>query len=198
MKTICLILICFFTFVNLNPNIGTARFKNFPNYYFVETGTFSGDGINIALTDNCFKEIYSIEVDKSHIQNCTNRFRNNTNVKIFEGDSKDILWDVIKDMDQPITFWLDAHIYPPIFDGSDERKNAPLMEELEQINRHHIKTHTILIDDMSCCGTLAFDYVTRQDLINKIKSINPNYNITFIVGGNDDEVKDNILVATVK
>lgn len=197
MKMTLIIFLSSFACFNLNANVGTAGFKNFPNYYFVETGTFSGDGILKALEANCFNEIHSIEVDEGLLNACMPKFRKNQNVKIVQGNSKDMLWDVIKDMDKPITFWLDAHIYPPIFDGSDGRKNAPLMEELEQIKRHPIKNHTILIDDMSCCGTLAFDYVTREDLIKEIKSINPNYTVTFIVGGNDDEVEGNILFAKV-
>jgi len=194
MKTICFTFIIFF---NLNSNIGTAGFKNFSNHYFVETGSFSGDGIQKALEANCFNKIYSIEFDKIHINTCNTRFKENKNVKIIEGDSKNILWDIIKNLNRPITFWLDAHIYPPIFDGTDGNKNAPIIEELEQIKKHPIKTHTILIDDMSCCGTLAFDYVTKQDLIKKIKEINPKYTITFIAGGDQDEVPDNILFAYI-
>ena len=178
-----------------NANIGTYGFKGFPSSYFVETGTFSGDGVRKALEAGCFKKVFSIDVDLNGVRDCQRKFSRNKNVTIVHGNSRTDLWDIIKDLDGTITFWLDAHIYPPVTDG---RQNAPLLEELEQIKRHPIKTHTILIDDLSCCGTLSFDYVTLEDLINKIKEINPDYTIKLLDGGNDDEVINNILYAYIK
>lgn len=189
----CLFFLSLF-FINIKTNIGTYGFKNFPNYYFVETGTFGGDGLQIALNSGCFTELYSMEVQQSFVVNAQNRFRKNRNVHILHGDSKCILWGVIKDLNKPITFWLDAHIFPPM----KGIQNCPLLEELDQIKKHPIKTHTIIIDDQSCCGQHAFDYLTQQDLINKIKEINSNYKITFLPGGNDDEVPNNVLVAYVE
>lgn len=101
---------------------------------------------------------------------------------------------MIKDINQPITFWLDAHIFPPRTDGG---KNCPLIEELDQIKRHPIKTHTILIDDMHCAGTAAFDFLTKEDLIQKIHEINPEYKIRYIPGGNDGEYPENVMVAII-
>lgn len=186
--------ILFFMLVaSLNGNIGTYGFKPFPNYYFVETGTFGGEAIFKALGTDCFQEAYSMEVDEGLFRGCTGRFKECKNVHIIHGDSATGLWNVIKDLDKPITFWLDAHIYPPFKD----KKNCPLLEELDQIKKHPIKTHTILIDDMNCCSTLAFDYLILQELVKKIKEINPHYIIQLLDGGNDDEVKGNILCAIV-
>lgn len=189
--------LCFLLMVSsiVNANIGTYGFKDFPSWYFVETGTFSGDGVRKALEAGCFKKIFSIEADLPAVRDCRNKFAQNKNISIVHGDSKTDLWNIIKNLNHTITFWLDAHIYPPVTDG---RQNAPLLEELEQIKKHHIKTHTILIDDLSCCGTLAFDYLTLDDLINKIKEINPNYTIRLLDGGNDDEALNNILLAYIK
>lgn len=174
-------------------NIGTYGFKDYKNYYFVETGTFTGEGIRKALKANCFSEIYSIEVSKGLANNAKVAFKDKKNVFIAEGDSKSVLWDIIKNMNKPITFWLDAHVYPPI----KNKKNCPLIEELEQIKRHPIKNHKILIDDMHCCGTAAFDYLTRENLIEKIKEINSNYIVKFLPGGDDDSYLDNVLYAFV-
>jgi len=69
------------------------------------------------------------------------------------------------------------------------------MEELEQIRKHPIKNHTIIIDDMHCCGTILFDYLTKEDIAHKILEINPNYVITFVDGGDEGEYKNNIMVA---
>lgn len=111
-----------------------------------------------------------------------------------QGDSSKDLWALIKDIDAPMTFWLDAHIFPPRPDGG---KNCPLIEELEQIKRHPIKTHTILIDDMHCCGSQAFDYLTQDDFIAKLLEINPNYHISFVPRGDAGEYPVNVLVAQV-
>jgi hypothetical protein len=179
----------------LHANIGTYGFKPFPNTYFVETGTYEGGGVKQALKANCFKAIYSIEAHFPAFRNCKQYFAHNKNVHLFHGDSQNGLWNMIKHLNGTITFWLDAHIFPPVNDG---RKNAPLLEELDQIKRHHIKTHTILIDDLSCCGSLAFDYLTLDDLKNKILEINPNYTFELLAGGDADEVANNILLAYIK
>lgn len=178
--------------LNLHGNIGTYGFSQFKNYYFVETGTFRGDAVARALKEG-FKEVYSIEFFDVLVKAAKRRFENFKNVTIIQGDSKNALWDVIKDLDKPITFWLDAHIYPP----QEGIVNCPLIQELEQIKKHQIKTHTILIDDLSCCDTLAFDYLSLNDLINKIKEINPNYVFELLAGGDNDEVKNNVLCARI-
>jgi len=177
----------------LTANIGPAGFKQFKNYYFVETGTYCGTAVAQALKEG-FSEVRSIEFDLKSYSLAQNRFKKNTNVKLFHGNSINQLWEMIKDIDQPITFWLDAHIFPPLPNGN---KNCPLLEELDQIKRHHIKVHTILIDDMHCAGTAAFDGLTKTDLIKKILEINPNYKITYVSGGDKGEYPENVMVASI-
>ena len=104
-----------------------------------------------------------------------------------------MLWEMIADIQEPITFWLDAHRFPPV----EGEKNNPILEELEAIAAHPIKTHTLLIDDINGAGHLDFDYVTLDQITAKILEINPDYSIKFADGGWFDEVKNNILVATV-
>ncbi len=176
----------------LQANISPAGFEAFPNYYFVETGTFDGQGIRYALRAG-FPEIHSVELFQVNVDNVSRQFLGNTNVHIHQGDSGKVLWDVIKDMNEPITFWLDAH------SGVDDptQKNTPIMEELEQIERHHIKTHTILVDDMHCSGKIMFDGITKEEIAARIMEINPEYVITYIPGGNDAEYPENVLLAQV-
>lgn len=176
---------------NMDPKTG---FIPFPNYYFVETGTYDGNGIRFALQGN-FKEIHSVEIADDFFERAVRRFANDPKVKIWKGNSGECLWDIIKDMDKPITFWLDGHNG---FADPNGGKNTPLMEELDQIKRHPIKNHTIIIDDMHCCGTNLFDYLTREDIVQKVLEVNPAYTITFIAGGDDGEYPENILVAQVK
>lgn len=174
---------------NIPPSIG---FEPFPNNYFVETGTFGGQGVTLALRAN-FKNIRTIELDNHLFNEAKKRFANVKNVTLYKGNSGEILFDIIKDIDEPITFWLDAHngVYDP------KGNNTPLLKELEEIGKHHIKNHTILIDDMHCCGRDLFDYITKEDIIKKIKEINPDYAITYIDGGQDAEYPNNIMVARV-
>jgi len=142
------------------------------NKVFVETGTYHGDGVRMAL-DAGFDEVYSVEYSNNFFVECEKRFEGNHNVYLYCGDSGSLLYDMIKDINEPITFWLDAHIH----DGVKAKKNTPLMEELECIKRHHIHDHTILIDDTFLCGSERFDYITLRQLVRKLREINPRYKI---------------------
>lgn len=174
---------------NMPPKEG---FERFPNYYFVETGTFGGQGIRLALRAQ-FPEIHSVELDTKLHSEALSQFRAAHNVRIWHGNSGTMLYDVIKDLDKPITFWLDAHngVYDP------RGNNTPILQELDQIKKHHIKTHTILIDDMHCCNAPLFDYITKDMLREKLLEINPEYTVTYVDGGQDGEYPDNIMVAYV-
>lgn len=190
-----LLFLVFTTFFSLIfANVGPSGYGAFLNPVFVETGTFEGKGISLALKAG-FPKVYSIEIDENIARDAKIRFSDNPQVKIFHGSSSIDLWKMIEFIDEPITFWLDAHIYPPRPDGG---KNCPLLEELEQIKKHPIKTHTILIDDMHCCNTQAFDYLGKKDFIEKILEINPDYEITYVEGGDDGEYPNNIMVARVR
>lgn len=167
-------------------------FSEFLQNYFVETGTYSGYGIQLALNAG-FANIRSIEFDVQHCISAQRRFAHYPNVKIYQGDSSVNLWELIQDIDEPVTFWLDAHVCPARSDGG---KNCPLIAELEQIKQHPIKTHIILIDDMHCCNTVLFDFMNQKTFIDKLLEINPNYEIRYIDGGNAGEYKNNIMVAT--
>lgn len=174
-------------------NIGPEGFGPFLNRYFIETGTFGGNAVQKAL-DAGFLEVRSIDCERDHYRYCLERFQGMQHVKLFLGDSSKDLWQLIQDIDEPVTFWLDAHIFPPRTDGG---KNCPLIEELEQIKQHPIKTHTILIDDMHCSGTRAFDDLTQEDIIQKILEINPDYHISFVPGGDKGEYPVNVMVAKI-
>lgn len=194
MKKLCSLLILSLSVGMLYGNIGTEGFHAFTNNrYFVETGTFGGYGIDKALAAG-FAYVKSIDIDPGHINFCKQRFANIDNVELILGDSSKALWKMINTIDEPITFWLDAHIFPP---RKDDGKNTPILEELDQIARHPIKTHTILIDDLHCCGTAAFDHLTLKDIQLKIKMINPNYQFRFVDGGDNNEIPNNVLVAYV-
>jgi hypothetical protein len=165
-------------------------FKKYPNEYFVETGTFVGEGVQMALACG-FQQIYSIELAEKYYLMSKQRFQAFDNVHIIEGDSGKILGDVIAVIDKPITFWLDGH-----WSNGDTAKGdtyTPLMQELDMIKKHPIKTHTILIDDIRCLEHPEFDWLTKEDLIKKILEINPKYQIRYENG----YIANDVLVAFV-
>jgi hypothetical protein len=157
-------------------------FEKYPNSIFIETGSCIGDGIQLALYAG-FKTIYSIELAPSLHQHCVDRYKDCHNVHLIFGDSKILLEELLKDIEEPVTFWLDAHA------SGGETVGGPitaLFKELEAIGKHSIKTHTILIDDIRCWGC-------NEQLIEILCNINPKYNITF----EDGFIPNDILVAKV-
>jgi hypothetical protein len=154
-------------------------FARYPNPYFVESGTWVGDGVQMAL-DAGFKKVRSIELSPIYFARSSKRFNGNPAVQLYQGNSGEMLYEVIKDIQVPITFWLDGH-----YSGGDTARGAkktPILEELDQIKRHPIKTHTILIDDMRCCNGDWFDFISKEQIIKKVLEINPNYQITYDAG----------------
>lgn len=162
----------------------------YQNPVFVETGSFMGDGINNALVCG-FNKIISIEIHEPYFRNCSSRYKNIDRVSLYLGDSGVILYNIIKDIDEDITFWLDGHISTP--EVAQGIKFNPIEEELEQIKRHHRKNHTILIDDRRLFNTNDFERLSENDLRNKILSINPHYKFFYL----DGHIKDDILGAIV-
>ncbi|HSX13418.1 MAG TPA: hypothetical protein VLE96_03250 [Chlamydiales bacterium] len=180
--------------LNISANIGPQGFRDYVKGCFVETGSEWGNAIQKAL-DAGFRVIHSLEVAPNRAAHCKERYKNYPNVHVWNKDSSTELWDVISTIHEPATFWLDAH-YPG--ESPLGGNNTALMGELEQIKRHPIKTHTIMIDDLHCCGTALFDHHTKEEIIQKVLEINPNYTISFIPGGEDGTFLGNILVAFIK
>ncbi len=163
-------------------------FAKFPNKYLVETGTFWGTGIETALKAG-FQEVYSIEIAPNYYGRAVEKFKDQPNVHLVLGDSALVLGDVIQNINSPITFWLDGHY--SMEDTGRGSSNSPILQELDIIKRHPIKTHTIMIDDARLFGTEAFDHVTTFQIISKLHEINPDYEIKYEHG----HIHHDILVA---
>jgi hypothetical protein len=163
----------------MSISLALETLKKYPNNIFVETGTFEG-GATLFAVQTGFKEIYSVEVYKVFYETCLARFKDYPNVHLFHGDSIDTLWSMIKDINEPITFWLDGHYcpYPGVTGG---KKNIPIIEELDIIAQHPTKTHTILVDDRRVMGTNFFGWedIPESMVIEHIKKINPAYQIKY-------------------
>lgn len=170
-------------------------FQKYPNEYFIETGTFKGEGLQMAL-DIGFANVRSVEIHEPYWKENLLKYHNNPRVRLYLGSSEEQLWNMIQGINVPCTFWLDGH-----WSGDDtptwSGQNCPLEDELNIIKQHHIKNHTILIDDIRCCGTPHFKnkkgIIYKYELEDWIRQINRDYRIFY---ENSWEPND-ILVATI-
>ena len=115
------------------------------NPVFVETGLENGKGIFIA-EEVGFTDIHSFEANPHYVNLVKDmpRFQAMTNVTVHSGDSGKLLADVIKNIDDPITFWLDAHPFADPMSLSQ----CPLLQELDAIAHHCLHLPTVLVDDI--------------------------------------------------
>ena len=152
--------------------------KKYPNSHFVETGTCTGEGVRVARVAG-FSNIHSIECFTPLYKKAVRNFSKDKRIQIIKGNSGKDLGRIIRNIKRPITFWLDAH-----YSGEGTafvNTYTPILQELEQISRHPIKNHTILIDDMRLFGKKAtqkkgtFPHIEPSELEERIKLINPHY-----------------------
>jgi hypothetical protein len=88
---------------------------------------------------------------------------NELEINLYCGDSCKILPRILKKIRKRSTFWLDAHLGGYINSTiSEEGGEFPIHRELEIIESHNIKDHTIMIDDMF-----------RYRILYKDKSLEP-------------------------
>lgn len=170
-----------------------AEFKR-GNRVFIETGSFRGDGIQLAI-DAGYEHIVSIEIEPVNIAFCYSRFDLGNHhqlpqIVLKHGDSADDLARIVNDFDEPITFWLDSHWQ--MLEDTDPGKNPfPLYNELRQIANHRRNDHTILIDDWL--------YMTHPDITGwteaQIKAMILRINDQYQVRKFANPVINNLLVA---
>lgn len=169
------------------------HFKKYKNKLFVESGTFLGNGLQCAL-DAGFEKCFTIEIHQYLYDKAQIRFKkeiNNGKIISYLGDSEIMLPAVVAQLTDRATFWLDAHISSQY--GEKLAKNCPIIEELETIGKHHIKNHTLLIDDLNCFGRPAHDRITVEQVKDKILQINSEYKFELL----DAARPQNILAAYV-
>jgi len=107
----------------------------------VETGTYYGE--MVASMKNRFDRIYSIEYVRALAERATRKFARDENVRIFCGDSRVVMPEVLALLQGPALFWLDAGYYGWVGMQTDEQR---LSAELEMILSHPYP-HMILLDD---------------------------------------------------
>ena len=132
----------------LKRHILLSYIKNNNLDYFIETGTCYGD--MLAGIKNHVEKAVSVEIDENLHHAAQNRFINDEHVKIILGDSADILPAIVKEIDKPTLFYLDAH-YSGSVTGRG-KTDTPLLSELKLLSKMNMKNHVILIDDARHLG----------------------------------------------
>ncbi len=165
-----------------------AVLSKYPNAIFFETGTHQGFATGLALRCG-FERVLTVELSDKWRDRYQTLFGNDDRVQLFAGSSKDRLPQMLAQVDAPATFWLDAH-HMGVGSALGD-KYCPLLQELDLIARHRIKTHTLLIDDVRLFGNEFGPEVTLGQVIQKLLTINPRYRFHF----EDGKVRNDILVA---
>ena len=108
----------------------------------VETGTYYGE--MVAAMRKRFDRIYSVEFDSALAQRAQKKFSRWPHIRILEGDSQQVVPELLQSLDQTALFWLDAGYYGWAgLQGNRQR----LTSELEAVLDHRIRNHVILMDD---------------------------------------------------
>jgi hypothetical protein len=107
----------------------------------VETGTYYGE--MVAAMKDRFDQIYSIEFVPELAQRATRKFARSERIRIFCGDSRVVMPEVLALLKSPALFWLDAGYYGWVGIRTNEQR---LSAELEMILSHPYP-HVILLDD---------------------------------------------------
>jgi len=160
-------------------------FEKFSNQskIFIETGTFSGEGIQCALNAG-FEKVYSCDINSEYVETAKERYKD-YDVIVENLESQAFLKKILPKIDERVVIFLDAHSMPhDMYDpnrgfGSDTVKEGvkpcPLEDELSSIKSHHIKDHVIMIDDFQCFNTWMFEGLEFDDVNDYIVGINPKY-----------------------
>lgn len=111
---------------------------------FVETGTFRGDTLAFALT--LFDRCYSVEKSAAYFERARERFHDQRNLILEQGDSPLFLATHCETLrNEPTIFWLDAHwCHADETAGSDSQ--SPLLDELSAIGQLGPDS-AVIIDD---------------------------------------------------
>ena len=111
----------------------------------IETGTYLGD--MIYATRDVFDEIHSIELNPKFFEIAKKRFARDARVTIVQGDSGEVLGQVLSRVNRPCLFWLDGHYTAGKYAIRPDSE-TPIEKELRHIAKHPLKNaHVILIDD---------------------------------------------------
>ncbi len=115
---------------------------------FIETGTCYGATTEFMIP--YAKEIHTVELSEKLYKKCIEKFKNEAKVHCYQGNSRDLLSDIIKQIKGKPLFYLDSHYAGNGTAKAD--KNTPIIEELSILASSNIGSMVILIDDARFFG----------------------------------------------
>jgi len=121
-----------------------------------------------------YSEVDSLIRSDAEITIATDELLTVKNVKIIQGDSGDIIGELIREIKQPALFWLDGHYSAG--DTAKGEKSTPVLKELKHILSAKDLRHVILVDDARAFGK-AEDYPSLEELQDFVISLRKNVEI---------------------
>lgn len=199
MKKILIVSLIFLSSHWLSAEVAGNVLERYKNNVFVTTGIYSCINIARALYAG-FSIIHCIDRDEvlvnhaqfiipMYIKACS--CLNPINYHVYHGNPASDLINIIANIKEPTTFLLNSYL-PEV--DHPEGLNS-ILQELEQIKNHPIKTHTILIEYIHHAGTPRFGNVTLESIKEKLLEINPNYRFRYEQGGHLSLEESALLVA---
>jgi hypothetical protein len=166
------------------------------NPVFVETGIGrAGDGIQKAL-DAGFQRIISMDICEDIYNKACKLFKQEIKdgrVELYHGDSSLLLRSILPEINERCTMRLDAHL-----DGAEQglsHQKCPLYDELKAISHHHIKNHTIIIDDRRLFSDNEVredvegwgQEVSEREIRNRLQEVNQYYHVKYEDGFQEND-----------
>ena len=147
---------------------------NYNYRIFIETGTYLGNTSKYLA--NYFKKILTVELDKDLFLKSQDNLKKYTNIECYNNDSENFLKEIILNINEEAIFFLDAHYSGP---GTSNLKGiTPCVNELKEISKGSIKSHVIIIDDISDFS-VSDNKQRLSEIISLIENISPNYKFYF-------------------
>jgi hypothetical protein len=116
--------------------------------------------------------VLSIELDDWLFRRAVRKFAGNPKVRIYHGDSAEILPGVLGSLEGRALFWLDAHYSAGI--TARGMIDTPIVGEFEAILARSDTGHVLLVDDANSF-TGAAGYPPVDDVLNLCRRLAPNY-----------------------
>lgn len=148
------------------------RFATTRRRVLVETGTFYGDMLEQLRDD--FDRLISIELSPRLARRARRRFAAEPRFEIRQGDSGQVLGDVLRELARPAVLWLDGHYSGPLTARGDG--DTPLAREVDLALCHGTTDDVILVDDARLLGTDP-DYPTVDELRTLVASRRPDWRL---------------------
>ena len=139
---------------------------------FVETGTYLGLMVDVCRRE--FRQIHSVELSRELFERARGLFQRDRHVNLIHGDSAQVLRSLLPTIQEGCVFWLDAHYCR----GPSARGNrdTPILEELDAILQHSLRTHVVLIDDARCFGSFP-GYPSLEEIRQLIAQRRPEWEV---------------------